>query len=81
MKINFINKHGNIEEFDTSNNTQRADQFDNIWGVYFEKKQEVKKEKAKELDYRQLLKDNGVRSTHLLSDTKAKEKCNELWLL
>ena len=82
MNIKFINKHGNIEEFDISTNPHRANQFDNIDGVYFEKKEVVKEVVIKkEVDYKQLLKDNWVKSTHLLWDEKAKSKCEELWLL
>lgn len=78
MNIKFINKHGNIEELEVEGNTHRANQFDNIDGVYFEKKEVVAK---KEIDYKQLLKNNGVKSTHLLWNEKAKSKCEELWLL
>lgn len=80
MKINFINKHGNIEELDVSSNPHRAKEFDNIGWVYFEKK-EVVIVKNEEIDYKKLLKDNGVKATHLLWEEKAKAKCEELWLL
>ncbi len=80
MKINFINKHGNIEELEVSGNPHRANQFDNIDWTYFEKR-ELVKEVKEEIDYRKLLKDNWVKSTHLLWDEKAKAKCIELWLL
>ena len=80
MKITFINKHGNIEYLEISWNPNRANEFDNIDGTYFEKK-EVVKEKKEVVDYKKLLKDNGVKHTHLLWDDKAKLKCIELWLL
>lgn len=78
MNIKFINKHGNIEELDVSSNPHRANEFDNVGWVYFEKKELVIK---KEVDYKKLLKDNGVKAAHLLWDEKAKQKCEELGLL
>jgi len=49
---------------------------DKIGNIYYEKREVVD-----EIDYKELLKSNGVKATHLLSQEKAKQKCIDLSLL
>lgn len=87
-KIKFIDKSGNIQFLDASKEPLFMERLEMIWSVYFEKREEEKVVKAKkaekveDLDYKKILKENGVKGAHLYKDEeKAKEKCIELWLL
>lgn len=85
--IKFIDKSGNIQFLDASKEPLFMERLEMIWSVYFEKREEEKVVKAKkaekveDFDYKKILKEKGVKWSHLYSVEKAKEKCIELWLL
>ena len=87
LNIKFIDRSGNIQFLDTSKEPLFMERLEMIWSVYFEKRGEEKvvkvkkEEKTEDFDYKKILKENGVKSSHLYSVEKAKEKCIELWLL
>lgn len=76
MKINYIDKSWNLQSLDGSKQFALLSQMDKVGNMYYEKREVID-----EIDYKELLKSNGVKATHLLSQEKAKQKCIDLSLL
>jgi hypothetical protein len=71
-----VHKTDRVTVNDGSKNFALLSQMDKIGNIYYEKREVVD-----EIDYKELLKSNGVKATHLLSQEKAKQKCIDLSLL
>ncbi len=83
MLVKFINKYGNVDQLDNQKEFGRLELMTKVGNVYFEKadEEEVVEKIKKKADYKKLLKDAGVKATHLMSDETAKARCEEMDLL